>query len=120
MNAEKKQTPALPKARPATDILEDKDGYHIYLDVPGLDKSSMTIDLNENELIVSGATSYPEPGQAKPVHAEFGNGEYQRTFTISDTVDRDRIKASLVNGVLELFLPKAEKALPKKIEIQAG
>ncbi|NCC58164.1 MAG: Hsp20 family protein, partial [Synergistales bacterium] len=51
---------------------------------------------------------------------EFGSGEYVRKFTLSDSVDRERIKASMKNGVLELFLPKAEKAKPRKIEIHSA
>ena len=51
---------------------------------------------------------------------EFGGGEYFRSFTISHIVDKERIRATLKDGVLELFLPRLEKVQPRKIEIQAG
>jgi HSP20 family molecular chaperone IbpA len=50
---------------------------------------------------------------------QFGECEYVRTISVSDIVDRERIKASLENGVLELFLPKVEKVQPKRITIEA-
>ena len=46
--------------------------------------------------------------------------EYSRTFTLADSVDRERIAANLANGVLEIFMPKREKEKPKRIEISAG
>ncbi|MFW6323986.1 MAG: Hsp20/alpha crystallin family protein [Desulfovibrionales bacterium] len=111
---------AMPKVRPATDIVEREDGFHIFMDVPGASKESLTIDLNENELRIRAESKPNVHENAKDLHVEFGTVEYSRNFTISDVVDREKINANLKNGVLELFLPKAEKAKPKKIEIQAG
>ena len=114
----------LPRYRPATDIIEREDGYHIVLDMPGALKEELVIDLNRQELTVSGKTTYPaDPAERegrKYSHVEFGGCEYRRTFTLSDTVDRDKVSAKLENGVLTLGLPKAEKAKPKRIEINPG
>jgi HSP20 family molecular chaperone IbpA len=117
----------LPRFRPATDIVELEDGFHILVDMPGVRKEELVIDLHENELLVSGKTWYAadpstEPNKAgrRYGHQEFGGGAYQRTFTLSDTVDREKIAAKLENGVLNLFLPKAERAKPKRIEVTAG
>jgi HSP20 family protein len=110
----------LPRAKPATDIVETADGFYIYMDIPGVSKESLIIDLNEDEIKVSGRTSYPTPDGEKLIHVEFGNGEYYRGFTLSHIVDKARIKANVKNGVLELHLPKAEKAQPRKIDIQMG
>lgn len=111
----------MPKVRPATDIVEKEDGFHIFIDMPGVRKEGLTIDLNADEVTVSGRTAYPaDPTEAKDrhySHVEFGGGEYVRTFTLSDTVDKEKITAKLDNGVLNLHLPKSEKAVPKKIEI---
>lgn len=116
----KTEEKSLPRVKPATDIVETEEGYFIYMDMPGVSKEALIIDLNEDEIKVSGRTSYPAPDGEKLVHVEFGNGEYYRGFTVSQIVDKARIKASLKNGVLELHLPKAEKAQPRKIEIQMG
>ena len=110
--------------RPATDIVELEDGFHIYMDLPGVSKEGLGIDLRDNEVAIVGKTQ-PREDQAgedkeKVIHMEFTGGEYRRTFTISDTVDRERIEAQLKNGVLDLFLPKSEKTMPRRIEISAG
>jgi HSP20 family molecular chaperone IbpA len=110
----------LPRIKPATDIIEKEDGFYIYLDMPGVSKEHLVIDLNEDELKVSGKAEYALPEGHKLGHVEFGGGEYFRSFTVSHSVDKERIKASLRDGVLELHLPRQEKTQPRKIEIQAG
>jgi HSP20 family molecular chaperone IbpA len=109
----------LPRFNPDSDILEREDGFHIFMDLPGVSREDLVIDLKENELEITGKATYEAPDKAKDVHMEFGSGTYVRRFTISDAVDADKIKATMKNGVLELYLPKAEKAKPKKIEILA-
>jgi len=110
----------LPRVKPATDIVETEEGFYIYMDMPGVAKEDLIIDLNEDEIKVTGKTNYPSPDGEKLIHVEFGNGEFHRGFTLSQVVDKAKIKGSLKNGVLELHLPKAEKAQPRKIEIQMG
>lgn len=116
-----KETREMPRHRPATDIVEMEDGFHIMLDMPGVSKENLIIDLNENEIMVSGVTTYAaDPSvdsKAKYAHMEFGGGEYRRAFTLSDDVDKDKITAKLENGVLDLHLPKSEKKEPKRITI---
>ena len=111
---------SVPRVKPATDIVETEDGFFIYMDMPGVSKENLVIDLNEDEIRVTGRSVSPAAEGEKLVHVEFGNGEYQRSFTVSHIVDKARIKAAMKNGVLELHLPKAEKAVPRKIEIQMG
>ena len=110
----------LPRVKPATDIIERDDGFYIYVDMPGVAKEALVIDLNEDELKVSGKAEYVLPEGRKLGHVEFGGGEYFRSFTVSHIVDKERIRASLRDGVLEIYLPRQEKAQPRKIEIQAG
>ena len=108
----------LPRMKPATDILETAEGFAIYVDMPGVRKEDLVIDLSEDELRIGGKTGYQGATNENRVHVEFGNVEYTRAFTLSHIVDREKIKATLKNGVLELLLPKAEKSLPRKIEVQ--
>ncbi len=117
----KTEEKGLPRVKPATDIVETVDGFYIYMDMPGVSKEELIIDLQEDEIKVSGKTNYASPsGGEKLLHVEFGNGEYYRGFTLSHIVDKSKIKASMKNGVLELHLPKADKAAPRKIDIQEG
>lgn len=119
-NAVKTEERRLPRVKPSTDIIEREDGFYIFVDMPGVTKEGLVIDLNEDELKVSGKADYAMPEGRKLGHVEFGAGEYFRSFTVSHIVDKERIKATLKDGVLEIYLPRHEKAQPRKIEIQAG
>ena len=110
----------LPRVKPATDIIEKEDGFYIFVDMPGVSKKDLVIDLNEDELKVMGKAVYELPEGQKLGHVEFGGGEYFRSFTISHIVDKERIRATLKDGILELYLPRQDKVQPRKIEIQAG
>ncbi len=116
----KKEKNMFPCFSPNTDIIEQQDGFHIYMDMPGVARENLVIDLKENDLEITAKADYPRLEGVSNIHLEFGDCEYARSFTISDVVDRENIKANLKNGVLEMFLPKAEKAKPRKIEIQTG
>ncbi|QGY39835.1 Hsp20 family protein [Pseudodesulfovibrio cashew] len=116
----KKQETEVTRYRPATDILEREDGFHIYIDLPGVKRENMVIDLQDDELTVSGKTSLAQGEKEHFVEAQFGDCEYLRSIAISDIIDRERIKANLDGGVLELFLPKVEKIKPKRIEITSA
>ncbi|MDD3313652.1 Hsp20/alpha crystallin family protein [Pseudodesulfovibrio sp.] len=116
----KKEERNVPRYRPATDILEREDGFYIYIDLPGVKREDMTIDLQEDELTVTGVSRLGQGEGEHFVEMQFGDSEYVRSISITDIVDRERIKANLENGVLELLLPKVEKTQPKRIEIQAG
>lgn len=110
------------RLRPASDIVEREDGFHIFMDMPGVRKEDLVIDLNKNEVAVSAPVRHDEAlGQEKGgrrySHAEFGSGLYSRSFTLADSVDRGKISASLKDGVLDLYLPKSEAAKPRRIEI---
>lgn len=107
-----------PQVMPSTDILECEDGFHIFVDMPGVAPGDVSIDLEQNELVIRGKSSY-EPAAGRHMRNEFGALSYERMFTLSDMVDREHIKATVKEGVLDLFLPKAETMKPRKIEIKA-
>ncbi len=103
---------------PATDILEMEDGFHVLMDLPGVKIEELMVDIEESELTIKAVSSYVEFGKGlRKMHTEFGGYNYQRTFTLSDLVDREHVKAVLRNGVLELYLPKAEAMKPRRIKI---
>jgi HSP20 family protein len=59
------------------------------------------------------------PVSHQRVYNEYADGDYERVFTLSENIDRDRIEATLKDGVLNLVLPKAESARARKIELKA-
>jgi HSP20 family molecular chaperone IbpA len=102
---------------PATDILEMEDGFHVLMDLPGVKTEDLTVDIEESELTIKARSSYASEGDLRMLHTEFGGHVYQRSFTLSDLVDRDKVKAVLRDGVLRLYLPKADAMKPKRIKI---
>jgi HSP20 family molecular chaperone IbpA len=118
--ANEARTRELPEVRPAADIVQKDDSHYIIMDMPGMRKEDLDISINENVLTVQGSTSHSMPDQERVMENEFGNVHYTRKFTLSDTVDTERINASLKNGVLRLHLPRKEELQPKKIQIEQG
>ncbi|MGE4297313.1 MAG: Hsp20/alpha crystallin family protein [Desulfovibrionaceae bacterium] len=113
-----------PRLVPAADVIEHEDGFHIHLDMPGVRKEDLVIDVDKDELTITGKTAYaPDPTACDTrsyVHTEFGGGEFRRTFTLSDSVDREKVTAQLKGGVLDLHLPKSEALKPRRISISVG
>ncbi|MEN6620129.1 MAG: Hsp20/alpha crystallin family protein [Smithella sp.] len=105
---------------PRVDIYENKDAIFLIADMPGVDEKSVDIELEKNLLTITGCVYIDEVKDKSIVYSEYETGDYERTFTLSDEIDREKIKATVKDGVLRLELPKAEKAKPKKIEIQAA
>jgi HSP20 family molecular chaperone IbpA len=105
---------------PRVDIYETRDALFLIAEMPGVDDKTVDVELEKNVLTISGRV---EDGKVKDhnlVFSEYEVGDYERTFTLSDEIDRDKIKATVKQGVLRLELPKAEKVKPKKIAIQAA
>ncbi|CCH49716.1 Hsp20/alpha crystallin family protein [Pseudodesulfovibrio piezophilus] len=113
----KKEERNVPRYRPATDIIELEDGFRIYIDLPGVKREDLTIDLQDDELAVSGRTSLDPASGEHFLEMQFGNCEYMRSISVTDIIDRENIKANLEGGVLELVLPKVRQIQPRQIEI---
>src|SRR3954466_15101209 len=104
---------------PPIDIHEGPDGLTLEADLPGATESNLYIQLEDNVLNLVARIESPAPEGARLLHEEYRVGDYFRSFILSDEVDRDRITADLKNGVLRLFLPKADRARTRRIEIRS-
>lgn len=102
---------------PVVDIMEQKNDIVLIADMPGVDEHSVDITLEKNLLTIYGHVEPNIPENHKLAIAEYGVGDYQRTFTISDEIDKEHIRASVKDGVLKLTLPKAKDAKTKKIPV---
>lgn len=106
---------------PAVDVSEDPRSYQIVLEIPGVKPEEVKIDLDGNRLIVSGTKKQETEDPADRIHRfERRYGSFSRTFTLPDTVNADAIEARTQHGVLTLILPKAEKAQPRSIPVNAS
>ncbi len=102
---------------PTVDIVEHKEDIVMFADMPGIDETSVDITLEKNLLTIYGKVEPDVPEKRRLVLSEYGVGDYKRTFTVSSEIDRDRIQASVKDGVLKLVLPKAEGAKTRKIQV---
>ena len=105
---------------PRVDIYENKDSLFLLADMPGVDEKTVDIELEKNILKITGRVENGRIQDAAMMYSEYEIGDYERVFTLSDEIDRDKVVASIKNGVLRLELPKSEKVKPKKIAIKAA
>jgi HSP20 family protein len=104
---------------PQVDIIERKNDIIVYADMPGVDENSVDINLEKNVLSIFGKVENEGIADHNQAYTEYGIGNYERVFTLSDEIDRDRIQASAKNGVLKLVLPKTEAQKSRKITVKA-
>ena len=105
---------------PRADIYEVDDQMVIVADVPGVDENSVEITLEKNILTINAFIEPVEMEGFSPVFAEYEVGDYQRSFKLSNEIDRDKIQATIKDGVLRLYMPKAATAQARKISVKAG
>ncbi len=102
---------------PPIDIYEGPDGLVLEADIPGATESDVQIEVEENVLTLRAKVARPESSGMRALHQEYGIGDFERSFILSDEVVRDEISASFDNGVLTLRLPKAERARTRSIPV---
>lgn len=105
---------------PRADIYEVDDQIVIVADVPGANEKSVEVMLEKNVLTINAYVDPQEMEGYSLVFAEYEVGDYQRSFKLSDEIDRDKIQATIKDGVLRLYLPKAAAAQARKINVKAG
>ena len=103
---------------PNTDIYESEDALTLVMEIPGVEKKDVSVQLENDELRVEGRIDFSKYEGLEPVYAEYNVGHFTRGFTLSDKIDQDGISAELADGVLTLTLKKAKTALPRRIAIE--
>jgi HSP20 family molecular chaperone IbpA len=105
--------------RPAVDIIDTPGEVVLVADVPGIDESHVDVTLDKNILTIRGTVQPPSFEECRPVRTEYGVGDFERVFTVSDDVNRDGIEATVKDGVLQLKLPKTAQSARRKINVVA-
>lgn len=106
---------------PSTDIYEDKEEYLFRVELPGIRKEDVEIEMNNQTLVIKGEKK--ESQETKKEHyyrIETAYGSFYRAFRLPQNADSQKIKANLKDGILEVKVPKQEEAKPKSIPIQIG
>jgi len=102
---------------PPTDIFESDDVLTIVMEMPGVDREDVDVNVENGVLRVDGRLDFSKYEGMQPVYTEYNIGHYRRSFSLSSKVDQDRISAQMQDGVLTLLLPKAEEAKPRRISV---
>ncbi|HEU0157394.1 MAG TPA: Hsp20/alpha crystallin family protein [Stellaceae bacterium] len=98
---------------PTTDIFETKDALTVVMELPGVEKRSIDVNV-ENDVLRIDPAKYEG---LEPLYAEYNVGHFARSFALSNKIDQQQISAELEDGVLTLTLKKAKEALPRPIAI---
>ena len=102
---------------PQADIFETEDTLQVILEVPGVQKDKIDIQLEKDTLRIDAQIDVSKYEGYEPVYTEYNVGHFQRSFTLSNRIDRDAISADLQDGVLTLTLMKAKEAKPRSIPL---
>lgn len=107
---------------PEVDITEDADGLRLLADMPGVEPDKVSVELQDGVLTIQGEVSMQPYEGLTPVYSEYRVGNFLRTFSMPSQYryEPDRIAAKLVDGVLEVYIPKAEAAKPRRILVGAS
>ena len=114
---EKRQESTIPSRvfLPVTDIFETDQALTVVLEMPGVNKESVEVGVENDVLTINGQIDFSKYEGLQPLYIEYNIGNYSRSFQISSKIDQDGIKAELKDGVMTLVLPKVEKAKPRRI-----
>ncbi|MFA5728293.1 MAG: Hsp20/alpha crystallin family protein [Candidatus Neomarinimicrobiota bacterium] len=104
---------------PAVDIIEEEKAYQLHVELPGLNKDDIKLNVKDNYLSISGEKKRESKIEEKNYHrTERVFGSFQRNFRLSDAVETDKIEAEFKDGVLNIFIPKKKESLAKQIEVK--
>ena len=101
---------------PPTHVREDKDGYVLEAEMPGVAKDGLELTVENGELVIIGRRAAAQHA-GQPVYRESHRLDYRRAFELDPSIDATKITAKLDQGVLTLHLPKAEAVKPRKITV---
>jgi HSP20 family protein len=102
---------------PPADVYETEAGFMIALDLPGVDRKAVEIDIHDNRLIIKGTRVVEESTKQR---TERPGGKFLRTFTVPGSVDQSQIGAEYRDGVLQIRLPKRKEQKSKRVEIKVS
>jgi HSP20 family protein len=102
---------------PYTDIHENDRAVIVSMEIPGVDKSSIDLQVEKGVLTVKGTVDGTKYGSLRPIYSEYDVGNFVRTFTVSPKIDAAAISANVADGVLTVELPKVKEAMARRIAV---
>jgi HSP20 family protein len=105
---------------PDVNIYELDESLKLWADMPGVKEKDVNVTLKDGVLTIVGQVATDMYAGLRPMYTEYNIGNYYREFVLNEEIDESKIRATLRNGVLELELPKKEKAKPRQIEVRSA
>ena len=105
---------------PPVDVIEDGAGITLRADLPGVPKDKLGLHIEADTLTIEGEVNVPMPDGMEASYAEVSVPRYRRVFTLSKELDTSKVSAEFKHGVLNLRIPKAEHAQPRRIDIKVS
>ena len=102
---------------PTTDIFETEDALTVVMEVPGVGRDAIDINVENDVLKIEAKIDPSKYDGMEPLYTEYNVGHFARSFTLSNKIDQQQISAKLEDGVLTLTLKKAKEAVPRKISV---
>jgi len=102
---------------PTTDIFETDDGLTVVMELPGVEKHAIDVNVENDVLRIDARIDFTKYEGLDPLYTEYNVGHFARSFSLSNKIDQQQISAQLDDGVLTLTLRKAKEAQPRRIAI---
>ena len=102
---------------PSADIYESENTLTVVLEMPGVSKENVDVNVEDGVLTVEGRIEFYKYERLQPVYSEYNVGPYRRSFQISNQIDHSKIAAQMRDGIMTLELPKVETAKPRRIQV---
>jgi HSP20 family molecular chaperone IbpA len=104
---------------PDVDIREDENGMSLWVDMPGVNQQHVKVNIEDNVLTIEGDVDLTPYEGLRPLYTEYNIGRFVRRFTLPQTsrFDPEQVTARMAFGVLEIRLPIAEAAKPRRIQV---
>lgn len=115
------ETPATTQAtswrRPAYDVSENADDFHVCVNLPGVSREGVDISIEDEVLHITGTRTKTVSEGWRPLRRELPSGDFRLELRLNVAVNEDKIKAQVADGILDLTLPKADEVKPRKIKV---
>ena len=113
-----KREPHIRAWSPAMEVVEKENEYLLKAELPGMKKDDIDISVEEDTLIIKGERRAEEEKKGEGYHlCERCYGSFERSIALPKAIESEKVKACYENGLLELTIPKAPEAQPKKVEV---
>lgn len=120
-NGDKNEAITVAQWSPVVDISEDDKEYAIKAELPDVKKEDIKLNVHDDVLTITGERKYEKEEKGKKYHrVERAYGSFMRSFTLPEDADGTKVTADYKDGLLNVRLPKSEKAKPKTIEVKVA